>query len=140
MTGQLPKFKDMFLDRACRAFERRRRAISHHGKFSIDSDPNSNTEWLTLVYSSFNHPSLILELTEGNKANFYIRSNQPKSRGKVLLRLEDLRLVDNPSRLVEIFEWTISGSRRLEDDTGSCTAVRDSILQRWLRLSVRIVK
>jgi hypothetical protein len=140
MSDLCPHFRDIFLDRACRAFEKRRKAISYHGRLSFDSDPSSSAEWATLVYSSFNHPSLILELTEGHRGNFYIRSNQPKSRGKVLFRLEDLRLLDTPSRLVETFEWTISRSRRIEEDAESAPIVLDSILQRWKSLAVRIVK
>src|SRR5688572_27098063 len=106
-----PEFKDSFLKGMAVAFQRRRKAIKYRGNLKFSYDPTDSFEWLTIIFSAFNNPVLILELTEGRWISFYVRSNKNADRGKVLLRIEDLRVVNNAALIVSTFEWTIGSSR-----------------------------
>ena len=116
MRKIFPEFKNPFLDGICRACDRRRKAIAYHGTLEFDASPDGEPEWIEIRYSSFNDPVLILQIDDEHRMCFYLRSNETRNRGKVLFRLEDVRLVDNPSLVVETFENVRLQSHFFGDD------------------------
>jgi hypothetical protein len=136
-----PSFRDRFLEGVARAVERRRKAISYHGGLTVTSGFEEGVEWLTLVRSSFDEPVLVVELFAGNRGYVCLRNNRPRRRGKVLVRLEGLRLVDNAKRFVTVFEWTAAAASRLEEGDPAIEAtIGEKIAGRWHGLSVRAVR
>ena len=135
MRKIFPDFKNPFLDGICRAFDRRRKPIAYHGTLEFDASPEGELEWIEIRYSSFNRPVLILQIDEEHRVCFYLRSNEAHNRGKVLFRLEDVRLVDNPSVVVECFEATIAESFSFD------TEKAESIRAEWgVRSPTRVVQ
>jgi hypothetical protein len=88
-----PEYRDTFLKNAAQALLKRRKAINFHGNLEFSYDFEDSFEWITVCYSSFNYPSLILQLVEGGKISFFVRSNRRMDRGRVLLKIENLRVV-----------------------------------------------
>jgi hypothetical protein len=129
-------FTDPFLNRAARAFERRRKAIAYQGELQIEAEG----EQLMVALSSFTHPVLRLVVSERSSVSLYLKSNRPRIRGKLLLRLEGLRPIGDPARLVEAFEWTIHASRQHEGEGGLSPDASRMIAQRWQELVIRLVK
>lgn len=132
-----PNLKDSFLKGIGAAFRRRRKAISYQGNLKFSYDPTDSFERLTISFLSFNDPTLILELAQGGWMSFFVRSNKRADRGKVLVRIEDLRVVHNAALIVSTFEWTISHSRIDDNDDLS---LWQEIEERWKKLSMKIVK
>ncbi len=65
-------------------------------------------EWMTLSLEVPTRRVVVLQLGERNWSNVYIRSNASADRGKILARLEDLRLLDTGDAIVHSFEATVS--------------------------------
>ena len=65
-------------------------------------------EWLTLRLQVASRRVVVLQLGERNWSNLYIRSNASADRGKILARLEDMRLLDKGDAIVRSFEATVS--------------------------------
>lgn len=128
-------FRSPFLKNAGEAFRKRTKALGYSGILEWETQED-DFEWLTITYRSRSVPTLILQLWEGNRASFFVRSNQSKGRGKVLIRLENLVLVDNGPRLVSVFEQTIQD---LHGVVSSDDEALDTIRQLWTRLRLGVV-
>jgi hypothetical protein len=133
--GPFPHFHDVFLERASRGMAKRAKAMRRHGTLGWRSGTPGEPEWLEVDFSTPGAPSIRVELNVGHRAHLHIRSGQAENRGKVLLRLENLRLVDNPGLLVDTFEWTSETLRRggPSPDVSQLDAVGD----KWSKISVR---
>ena len=92
---------------AYESLSRRRKSFSHRGSVFFEADPDDDFEWLTVVYESPRRLVLVLQLMEGNRAHLFVRSNRARDRGKILVRMEDLYLVDNGTLLTEAVDATI---------------------------------
>lgn len=136
-SSVLPEFRDPFLKAVIVALSRRRKAIKYHGNLELSYDPTDTFEWLTINYWTSNYPSLILELNEGGRINFFARSQRGADRGKVLIRIEDLRVVSNASLIVSTFEWTISETKY---ENQYDLNLWKEIEEHWRKLSIRIAK
>ena len=132
-----PEFRDPFLKAVVVAFRRRRKAIKYHGHLEFSYDPTDTFEWLTINYWTASHPSLILQLSEGGWTDFFARSQRGADRGKVLIRIEGLRIVSNAALIVSTFEWTMSKARNENQDDLS---LWKEIEEKWRKLSIRIAK
>jgi hypothetical protein len=133
MRASTARFRDRFLNDLQKGFQRRRKAISHHGRLEFHQGVDEDFEWLTIVFSAPSSPSVILQLTEGNRVNLYVRSTVGRSRGRVLVRVEDLVMINSPTRIVDAFEWTLSAAHELRD-AGDET--RKMIEARWRDLAL----
>src|SRR5438552_2817327 len=102
-----PCFRSVFLNHCCQAFTARNKALSHRGCFTYHSDPEDSFEWLTINYQPLVGPYVIFQIIEDHRVNLFLRSNRKHNRGKVLLAMENLTVVRNPSLLVEAFERTL---------------------------------
>jgi len=109
MRRHFPKhFRCHFLHNICESFRKRSKSLNYTGKLDWETDPNDNFEWITISYMSGINPIIILQFWEHNRANIYIRSNRRGDRGKLLICMKDLLIVDNAKLLVSIFEKTIA--------------------------------
>jgi hypothetical protein len=68
-----------------------------------------------------------------NSANVYVQSLSNRSRNKILVRMEGLRLVRHPRRIVAAFEETASDACHEADGEDLRTAVES----RWMGLALR---
>ena len=132
-----PEFRDPFLKAVVVAFRRRRKAIKYQGNLEFSYDPTDTFEWLTINYWISSHPSLILRLSEGGGIDFFARSQRGADRGKVLIRIEGLRIVSNAALIVSTFEWTMSKAR---NESQADLSLWKEIEENWRKLSIRIAK
>jgi hypothetical protein len=94
-------------------------------------------EQLRILFATPGSPSIALELVPRNRAYVYVRSGLKEDRGRTLLRVENLRLIDNPALLVGTFEWTLEAVWQL--GRSGDPALLCAIEQRWRGISARIV-
>jgi hypothetical protein len=100
-----PRFGDRFLDGVAAAFRRRRRALAYRaspGELRIE--PGAEGFQVTSTHGA---RQLGAWFSPVNRASVYVRSLRVRDRGRVLLRLEELRVVNQPRRIVEAYEQTI---------------------------------
>jgi len=135
ITAGRSRFQDRFLENLHAAFKKRRKAISHHGELEFHGSDDDEFEWMTIVFSAPGSPSVVLQLIEGNRANLYVRSTSNRARAKILIRMEGLMMLDNPVRVVETFEWTLTAIRHLDRDR---VAVTTSVEDRWRGLTLSV--
>jgi hypothetical protein len=135
MGAVFQSFHDRFLERAARGFERRRKAMNHMGgELDVESCPSP--ESFVVCFVARARPAVILELAAKNRASLWIRSAANANRGKVLVRVQDVRFVDNADRLVETFEWTLAARYALATEGDR---IAEQIVARWEELVVRAV-
>ncbi|MDJ0523449.1 MAG: hypothetical protein QNJ90_15380 [Planctomycetota bacterium] len=110
MPASFPtEFRCSFLRSVAEAFLRRRKAIAHNRSFEWESADDDEGERLSLwIIGHAERPTLALHLWDGNLARLFLRSCRSSERGKVLLRLDDMVLVDDAPAIVEAFEHTMS--------------------------------
>ena len=124
-------FRCPFLRNIGEAFLRRRKAISHSGKFEWESGEDDEGEWLSLwMMGHGRHPTLALHFWDGNLARLFIRSAGSADRGKVLLRIDDMVLVDDAPAIVAAFEHTRLLAHFFHED-----GKPDEIRETWLGLT-----
>lgn len=111
----MPTFRDPFLRNATSNIARRRKSLSHKGRLTISSEPEDTFEWLTLAFECASRISVVLQLSEKNRANIFVRSNRGKDRGKILARIEDMTVIDNGRWIVSALEDTISLAAQYEE-------------------------
>lgn len=102
------RFNSRFLRNVSAAFQRRSKAIRYHGSLTWESKEADEFEWITVSFDPILGPSIVLQLWEANGASLFVRSTNNQNRGKILLRMENLRLIDNAAKLVAVFETTIA--------------------------------
>ena len=102
-------FEDHFLRSIDREFGKRRKALSTRGKFEVDrSTFAQDGEWVRFIHRGASRPFLVVEFLEGGTANIYVRSPSKPNKGKVLFRLEGLRLWENAKAILDAFEATLN--------------------------------
>ena len=124
-----PGFASPFLQDAYEALLRRRKAINHHGTIELFTDPDDSFERLALCYGFANDPTLEIQISEDNRLSIFVRGNKRKQDGKVLLRLQDLRIGGAGQRIVGLVEDTIAIMRQLEGE--EAPAVKEEIEEKW---------
>ena len=91
-------------------------------------------EWLTLTHRLTSRRTVVLQLSEKNWASLYVRSTHAWDRGRILLRLEGMRLVDRPEPIVAAYEKTL-----LDASWSEPSLLRTRIEPHWIPLQFRIV-
>ena len=135
----MPQFQSAFLNGICRSLGKRRRAICYSGALKLDVGLHEDFEWLSAHYSCFSLPCVIAQFVEGNRMSLFIRSNTRRNRGKILLAMENVFVVDNPELLVEAFEWTIGQSYSFKEGQPD-PALCDTIKRKWNELILRALE
>jgi hypothetical protein len=129
---------DRVLRNVLAAFSRRQTAIRHRAidtEFEYSTDPES--VWISSRVNLGGH-RVTFAATAGNRAYLEVLSGRPRSRGKVLLRQSDLRLVDAAAEIVETFEWTLGSMAGVE--LSAQKRVIDRIGEKWKKLALVAVR
>jgi hypothetical protein len=105
-----PALSDPFLTDVVQAFGRRRKAMAHGLGFEIKAETREADGQESLwVYGR--PPSarriLVLQFQPARRASLWVQSSGNRDRGKVLLRIEGMRLAGRPARLVELYQQTV---------------------------------
>jgi hypothetical protein len=138
--NDFPVFEDRFLDGISRQAARRRKAIRHRAG-TLDVTTTTAPETLVMRFiASAPRPIVIVELGERNRLSLYVRSAWSRKRGAVLVALENVRVVDNPVRIVATFEWTLNAAWNLDPAEGPDEALTKEVIRRWEQLVVRAVQ
>ena len=135
LAGSWPRFADPFMTQVANGFAKRRKSLRNRGTFRAygptDDDP---MEWLTLTHELTSRRVVVLQLAEKNRASLYVRSTKGENRGKVLLRIEDMRLMNKPSAIVAAYEKTLSEAGHSE-----AAELRAAIERHWKPIWIQVV-
>jgi hypothetical protein len=107
MKPDVPVFQSDFLNRVCAGFAKRSKAFGSWGQLSFHTDSDDDFEWVSIFYQFSNWPSVELQLVEDQRMSLFVRRTTRKRGGELLVSLRDLYIVDDPSRILELFEWTM---------------------------------
>ncbi len=129
---------DRFLRNVLSALTRRQPAIRHQAletELEYSSDPE-----MVWISSRVNHGGhrVTFAATVGNRAYVEVLSGRARSRGKVLLRENDLRLVDAAAEIVGTFEWTLEALAGLDVVAQRRTVAQ--VAEKWRRLALAAVR
>ena len=128
-------FRSPFLQAMEQQFNRRAKPLRNRGSLSIDGEQRDDGEsWLEVVLVTTSRFSVCIVLKEQNRANLFIRSARAANRGRVLLRVEDLRVSSNGAAIVAAFEETVALAHDL--DSAPDAAARIEAL--WNSMHFRI--
>ena len=125
---------DRFLRNVLAAFSRRQTAIRHRAletEFEHSTDPEM--VWISSRVNLGGH-RVTFAATVGNRAYIEVLSGRARSRGKVLLRQSDLRLVDGANDIVGSLEWTLSAVAGVEIHAQK--RVVEAIAEKWGKLGL----
>jgi hypothetical protein len=139
MSNALPNFHSAFLQHICRRVGARRKALRYHGTLTWETTQPDDFEWLSVYFAPLVGNYAIFQFSEDNRVSIYIRKSGRRLRGKVLLAIEDIRLVDNPKAIVGAMETTITQSWRLDTASEEENAV-ETIRRAWADASLRIAE
>lgn len=95
-------------------------------------------EWLTVYFKAVVGHYLIFQFVEDNRVSVFVRSRARSNRGKLLLEIRDIKLVDNAQKIVGAVEATVVHSNELgwdDQPTG-----RELILAAWSQVEARVFK
>jgi hypothetical protein len=137
MPQLFPHFESAFIDRLSRQFEKRCKAISYFGKLGFETKQPDDFDWLTIKFYSFGGHYLILQFVEDNRLSLFVRSSRRRDRGKILLALEDIILIDNSKLIVEAFEST---ARKVRDGAQpfELSTAPEEICDKWTGVRVSV--
>ena len=138
MEEPASELSDRFLRNVVAALTRRQTAIRHRAlETELECSSEPEMVWIS---SRVNHGGhrLTFAATVGNRAYVEVLSGRARSRGKVLLRESDLRLVDAAAQIVDAFEWTLAALAGL--DVVAQRRVVEQIAERWRRLGLATVR
>jgi hypothetical protein len=139
MKPSIPVFQSDFLNRVCAEFAKRSKAFSSRGELSFHTDPEDDFEWVSIYYRFSNWPSVELQVVEDRRMSLFVRRTTRKREGELLVSLRDLYIMDEPGRVVELFEWTVGKLYLLNNpvvDVDLC----NSIKAEWEQLSFKVYR
>jgi hypothetical protein len=108
---KFPTFKSRFLQKLSNRLATRAKALKYHGRLEWTTVQPDEFEWLSLTVHAFVGNYCIVQFVEDNRVSIYIRSSKRRDRGKILLAMEDIKLIDNAPAIVDAVEATITHSK-----------------------------
>jgi hypothetical protein len=132
-----PIFRSPFLNHICQHLAVRSKALQHQGKLTWETKQPDDFEWFTVYFTPVVGHYLIFQFAEDNWVCIYIRSRHQRNRGKILLEIEDIKIIDNASQIVEAIERTVSLSHNMMKPENLSEAAM-MIRAAWARLEVRV--
>ena len=129
-----PKCTDPFLDACATVFHRRGKSIRYLGALEFVYPVNEAREWFTAVWCFADYPTVKLQVLQGARLNLYLISVRVKDRGRVILRLEDIRALPNAEAIVRAFKETLLGGSQ-DDSPGHVERVR----RKWDAVTISAV-
>jgi len=142
MAAVFPTFRDRLLENVARQFEKRRKAINHKGgTLVVEANGGSDAvEHLVVRFEMLSpRPVLIVELSEKHFMSLFVLSGWSGKRGKVLVRLDAVRVLDRAAEIVSTFESTIASVWNFDQPDSHDEVVAQSVLDRWQELLIRSV-
>lgn len=136
--ADLPVFRSQFLNHIAERLANRRKALKRHGELAWETQQPDDFEWLTVNFTPLVGNYCVFQFIEDNRVNVFVRSKTRHRRGRVLLAIKDITIVNNARRIVDAVEATIGASEFLELNNLHNRA--DGIRDAWSRLEVRIAK
>ena len=115
----------------------RRKALKHHGELKWETKQPDDFEWLTVNFTPLVGDYCIFQFVEDNRVCIFVRSQKRANRGKILLAIEDIKIVDNSGDIVDAMETTIANSGSLQSVSSSEAVV--AIRAAWSKVEVRVV-
>jgi hypothetical protein len=137
-VANLPTFNSAFLIHLSRRIEARRKAIKHKGNLTWETKQPDDFEWLSVYITPFTGDHCIFQFVEDNRVYIYVRSKRNANRGKILLEIEDITIIDNAHAIVDAIEVTIYRSHALQSEHAQ-EAV-NAIRAVWADLEIRAFK
>lgn len=130
-----PSFNDGFLERVSQGFLKRRKALSYQRNLHVEQGSfDGKSQSLVISVEALHNRRVILQLVGQNKGHLYVRSTRNRERGKVLLRLANLWLIDHPEKIVKAFELTVTEVG--VDDTTLLSEATASVVKIWRAVSL----
>ena len=99
------EFSSTFLQSVLDAILTKKKPIRHRGRLSLDAGRDADGEWLGLYFHRARSPYVVVEFGDDQRANFYLRKSTGPRQGKILFRIEGMRVVNNPDRLGDLVLW-----------------------------------
>ena len=134
--SRLPTFDNNFLNRLCRQIEKRTKALKHHGSLRWETTQPDEFEWVTISFDALCGPWITFQFVEDNRVSIFLQSKGRKDRGKILLALEDIKVVDSAKLIVEAIEETIRRSTELLQNNE--VELKEKITKSWENLRIQI--
>lgn len=123
-------FRVEFLRAIGLAVEKQRKSLRNRGKLTMERNADGEPpEWLRIVFRRASGPFVIVELLENRRGNVYGRSNRKPDRGKVLLRLEQVALLNKPQEVVDVAVRTCT-------DAAYSAESSERVLEHWKSVSL----
>lgn len=136
-TPPWPTYDDVFLQRVAQGFQRRRKAISHRcSALGYDTEVLDDGRHAYWFWTESFPRRITLQVVEGNRGHLFVQSTRAANRGKLLLRIDDMRLLDQPRKIVTAYESTMSEAHHTRTDF---EAACQRITSEWRKLSLELV-
>ena len=133
-----PRLRDRFLFNAFQALRCREPSLRRHAlDLELESSVDPEMIWISGRVLPGGH-RLTFAATVGNRAYVEVTSGRPRHRDRVLLRQNDLRLVDSGSEIAAAFEETLAALAGM--DVGTQKSVMGGIAERWRKLSLAAIR
>jgi hypothetical protein len=88
-------------------FQTRAKSLRKQGRLEVESGSDLDGDWLHVCLQRNECPDAIVEVVDDKLAHVYARSSRPADRGRVVARLEGIRIVGNPERVFEAITKTL---------------------------------
>ena len=92
---------------------------------------------MTVEYQLDGGPNVTFQAFEDQRIRLYVQTSKVRNRGKVILAMEEVRVIRNGPLVVEVFEWTIEQTYGFRD--GMPDSERDCLVKaKWTTISLEI--
>ena len=136
--SKLPVFESKFLNQLSNELAARRKALKYHGELSWETKQPDDFEWLTVNITPIVGNYCIFQFVEDNRVCIFVRSKNRSNRGKVLLAIENINVVDNAQEIMAAIMVTIKESNNLQ--SASTHEATRKIRDAWSRVKICVRK
>ncbi len=133
----VPRFRSIFLTDISHELALKRKSLRRRGVLTWETIQPDEFEWLTVKITPYVGNHCIFQFVEDNRVCIFVRSKKRQDRGKVLLRIEDLKIVSDSESVFAAIDTTIS--RSIDLHSGSAGSALAGIREAWEGLAVRVV-
>jgi hypothetical protein len=109
-VSTFPMFASSFLNQICHELATRTKALRRHGKLIVETKQPDDFEWLALTFIPLIGDCCIFQFVEDCRASLFVRSRNKVNRGKVLVKIEDIRVINNGHAIIKAIETTIASA------------------------------
>ena len=134
------EFTSRFLQDVHDQFLKRRKALSHRGTLRLERKPDADAsgEKLLISLAFSDWPLISVAIDNKHQGTLSVLSQHRSNKGKTLVEVEDVVLVDDPHRIENAFEEVITNTVELRDGRQDLESVM-RLRSIWYELGLRIV-